>query len=364
MRIYEIEGSEDPLVEAFIAFPWKIDRLPQAWVPPIKFENFLTLSKKHNLFFRHGDAAFFLAMDGNEVLGRISASYDDSLFSGDRSIGHFGFFECVDDANVARALLQAAEAWLMERGKTDIYGPVNLNIFAGYRIQLSGFDKPAFMGEPRSPAYYQDLLEHCGYAVSETWRSWDMPEPVLPIALDGLKKQVASYDSAIFEGLRYRYFSPETADEDWRLAHGLVMETFKDNFHCPNMDADEFVQVTHGPAMTDPGSFMVENPEGELIAFAWGYVDRSEALRFVDGDIQRIDSLGQFPSNCGVLNAFGIKDSYRKTGLANVILSKVFQYLVDQKFERVIGALAKEGRTVYEALGGPSRSYGVCKKTL
>ena len=86
----------------------------------------LLVDPAKNPFYEHAARELFLARRGGRVVGRIAA-IDDRLHRevhGDNT-GFFGFFECVDDAPVARALLAAAGDWLKARGLNVQRGPVN-----------------------------------------------------------------------------------------------------------------------------------------------------------------------------------------------------------------------------------------------
>ena len=47
-----------------------------AWVPPLMIERKEFLDRKKHPFFKHGDAALFLARRGGDIVGRIMASDD------------------------------------------------------------------------------------------------------------------------------------------------------------------------------------------------------------------------------------------------------------------------------------------------
>ena len=100
---------------AFIKFPWRIYASDPAWVPPLIIERNEFLDRKKHPFYRHGDAALFLAKRGGEIVGRIMTS-DDPNYNAlhQTNVGCFGLFECIDDVNVASALFDAAEGWLRE----------------------------------------------------------------------------------------------------------------------------------------------------------------------------------------------------------------------------------------------------------
>ena len=76
--------------------------------------------------------------------------------------GFFGFFDSVDDDDVAGALLDAAAGWLRQRGLTGVRGPVNptMNDVAG--LLVDGFDRPPAILLPYNFPYYQGLLERWG----------------------------------------------------------------------------------------------------------------------------------------------------------------------------------------------------------
>jgi hypothetical protein len=114
-----------------------------------------------SLFYRHGDTRLFVCHQDGQPVGRIVASVDHDFPH--QEVGHFGYFEACPEKACTEKLIQASEEWLREKGKKRIEGPINLNILAGYRLQTTGFDTPAFPGEPRNPEYYSNLLGSLGY---------------------------------------------------------------------------------------------------------------------------------------------------------------------------------------------------------
>ena len=62
----------------------------------------------------------------------------------------FGFFEAVDDPEVAAALLDAAADWLRERGRERMLGPMDFTTNDEIGILIEGFDEPA--DDPRALA--------------------------------------------------------------------------------------------------------------------------------------------------------------------------------------------------------------------
>ena len=113
-------------------------------MPPLRIERRLFLSPRFNAFFKHGEAQLFLARRDGRVVGRISAQIDHAFndYHGARW-GMCGFFECEDDQEAADALLAAAEAWLRERGRDRMVGPMDFTMNDESGIVIEGFELDA-----------------------------------------------------------------------------------------------------------------------------------------------------------------------------------------------------------------------------
>src|SRR6476660_951466 len=84
MKFSDIEVSEVTSRrerDAFIKFQWQIYDSNPAWEPPLIIERKAFLDRKHHPFYRHGDAALFLARQNGKILGRIMASDDPNYTS-------------------------------------------------------------------------------------------------------------------------------------------------------------------------------------------------------------------------------------------------------------------------------------------
>ncbi len=128
---------------AFIRFPWRIYDNDPAWVPPLIIERKAFLNRKRHPFYRHGDAALFLARQNQKIVGRIMASDDPNYNAVHHSnVGCFGLFECIDDRKVAAALFDAAEGWLRRKGRHEIMGPIDYSTNYVCGLLIAGFQFP------------------------------------------------------------------------------------------------------------------------------------------------------------------------------------------------------------------------------
>lgn len=362
MHIIPLE-SDDLLFQGFVDLPWSIYSNKYSWVPPTRKKVQAELSKRQNLFFQHGDAQAFVCLKGDKVIGRIVASYDNSLYSQERC-GHFGYLELISNVDVAARLLQAAEQWLREQDRHIVYGPVNLNIFHGYRLQIRGFDTPAFLGEPRAPAYYQDFLFQNDYEINSRWRSFNLSSESFPLLEGYAKEKADGMNETGLDNLSYTNFPPANVQQEWVRIYSLVLESFKRNFHCPKLSGAEYRQHIPSDLFTDPGSFIVSNEAGKPVAFCWGYKDYADLLINLDGAESSPDAVTADIPQRMILNTIGILNDYRSTGLAYEMFYRVFRYLRECGFESAIGALVKEGPCIYETCGTAHKEYAIFRKQL
>ena len=122
------------------------------------------LSRSKNPFFDHGEAEYFLAERDGAVVGRIAAISNrlHNETHGDR-VGFFGFFECIDDQEVADALFQAAPDWCRARGHDLLRGPASFSVNDECGLLVDGFDFPPALMMPHNPRYYVHLVERGGF---------------------------------------------------------------------------------------------------------------------------------------------------------------------------------------------------------
>ena len=59
VEIVEVESKRD--LKKFIELPYKLYKGHPVWVPPLKFSAKKEFDREKNNFFRHADAAFFIA---------------------------------------------------------------------------------------------------------------------------------------------------------------------------------------------------------------------------------------------------------------------------------------------------------------
>ena len=102
----------------FIKFPWKVYTNDKYWVPQLISDMKTLLDERKNVFWKHAEKELFLCRDdkGN-LVGRIAGVIDRNFIEfQEQKTGFFAFFECIDDAKVAKELLDTVADWLKQKG--------------------------------------------------------------------------------------------------------------------------------------------------------------------------------------------------------------------------------------------------------
>lgn len=158
-----VRGGED--LDEFINLPWNIYADASNWIPPLRGEVRRLLDTQRHPFWQFAERVLFLARRGDEVVGRIAAIVDRNHngFHNER-MGIWGFFESVDDKDVARALFDEAEEWVVSQGMDFMRGPLNPSTNYEVGLLVDGFQyAPTIMMTYNLP-YYGDLVESQGFS--------------------------------------------------------------------------------------------------------------------------------------------------------------------------------------------------------
>ncbi len=171
VELSSVRGVSD--LRAFVALPFRL-HAGTPWIPPLKLERYLFLSRRLNAYFSHGEAEYFLARRGGRIVGRVTAQIDHAFneFHGSHW-GMFGFLEFEDDPEVLQALLDAAASWLRERGCERMVGPMDFQMNDESGVLIEGFEREPMIKQPWHPRYYKSRCEEAGLTKAMDLLMWE-----------------------------------------------------------------------------------------------------------------------------------------------------------------------------------------------
>ncbi len=314
LSIEPVAAPED--LRAFIELPWKIyDRLPH-WVPPIKAEIEELLGEK-NPCWKHAERELFLAKRGDEIVGRCAAIVDSlyNEFQGEKT-GFFGFFESIDDPEVAQALLSASRDWLKAKGMTILRGPASPSLNEECGVLIEGFDDPPTIMMPYNPRYYPALLEKCGLRKAKDLYSYILiSNDLIPKRIQVLAKRVMRKGKVTL-----RHLSKKTWDRDLQAIRDIYNAAWEKNWGFAPMTPEELeYMIEKMKPILDLDLVHFMDVDGETAAFSILLPDVNQALIHLNGKLGvwgTIKFLYYFRKITRVrLLTLGVKKKFRSRGL-------------------------------------------------
>jgi GNAT superfamily N-acetyltransferase len=321
-------SSRRELLE-FIRLPWRLYANSPNWVPPLISERKRHLDKRRNPFFEHSEAEYFLAWRGDQPVGRITAHVDHRLNEfQDNEWGLFGFYESERDPAVAAALLDAAEAWLRERGRDRMIGPFDFSTNHECGVLVEGHElRPQILENWHHP-YYKDLLEGQNLVKAMDLYKWEIDASnrshMLPV-IDDLADRLEPEHGIRLRRMRKRDIQTEVREfmevynSAWSSNWGFVPLTDHELTHMakelkPVLDED-FACVAEtadgevaGVSLSLPDfNFVLSKINGRLLPLGW-----ISALR----EQRRINEIRVF--------ALGVKPQFQHTGVAAALYRDVW----------------------------------------
>jgi len=269
---------------AFVELPFRLHSSRPQWVPPLRLERHQFLSRRLNPFFTHGEARYFLAWRGGRVVGRISAHVDRAFNAHhDARWGWFGFVELEDDAEVAEALLDTAEAWVRARGCDRLVGPADFTMNDESGIVIEGHEREPFIRQPWHPPYYQRLVEGAGLEKAVDLLTWEVAisdrEKILPIIweLDRTAREE--------HGITIRRMTRRTLRRDLDAFSEVYNAAWSRNWgFAPYSKEDLDGYALEMQLAFDPNWYMVaETRDGEVAGVAISPPDVNQVLRRMNG---------------------------------------------------------------------------------
>lgn len=136
------------------------------YIPHLKQDIEKIFDSRKNKLLKDGEAKRWIFVDDkNQPIGRIAAFINPkTAYSEKQPTGGIGFFESIDDQNVANFIFDTAKDWLESKGMEAMDGPINLgerNQFWG--LLTKNFTDPSSYGMNYNPPYYQKLMEAYGF---------------------------------------------------------------------------------------------------------------------------------------------------------------------------------------------------------
>ncbi|NCD72043.1 hypothetical protein [Mucilaginibacter agri] len=322
---------------AFIDFPHDLYKNDPNYVPElfIAQRDLLTTHPFH----KHSSLQCFLAYDDNKIVGRIAAidNTNHNKFN-EANDGFFGFFDSINDLEVAQLLFDAATKWLKEKGATKLVGPANPSTNEVCGLLVKGFDRPPMVMMPYNPPYYVELLEKLGLTKQVDLLAWywddksynDKSLQLLEKLQDRLKRN----SNIIIRNINLKNFKQE-AD----ALRDVYNSAWDKNMGFFPMTNEEFDYTAKDLKMIlDPDFAFVAEQEGKIVGFGVAIPDLNQVLKTIKRGRLLPTGLFKLLLNKKKVNGIrimllGVIDGYRKMGIEAVLYGSIIREYRRKKFK-------------------------------
>ena len=279
-KVVEVRTRRD--LKRFIRFPDKLYRNCPQYVPALHGDQAHSLMRSASLLYCR--RKMWMVMDGKEVVGRICAMVNpryNERYGTKRA--RFGWFDMIEDFEVARLLLETAEAWAAEQGMTEIHGPLYYNTLGKQGMLVEGFGNvPPFNCLYNYP-YYNDFVLRFGFAGEVDWVQYKMradtgtTEKIIRLA--GLLKERYNLHEGSIDAVKK---DPDRIREFFKVYN----ESFADAVYNFIPFTDEEIEEEAKsvmPFLSDRTSSVIFDENGDLVAFGICFPSISKALQKAKG---------------------------------------------------------------------------------
>ena len=353
--------SDPMLASSFVRFAEDLYAGDRNWIPPFRDEQLRDIMTCGFATSQPGGAyRHFLATVDETVVGRLSVFINPNLRDGQgRRVATVGNFECIHDRFVAEDLLGSAADWIRRNSDcTVIWGPMNYDIWHGYRMMTRGFDRTPFCSEPYNKPYYPDMFGENRYRVLQTWNSVEINgrEEITRAIGRGRSR----YERVVSAGYRFLPFGQERFERDLINLYDLVNRSFSCFLGYTPTRFAEFRKIFNpNRAAIDPSVFVLVRDEKEAICgFAGSFVDVSEGVRSMRGTNSAAGRL-RFMARRALsrrlifyLGGVTPEEADKHAGLGRAAFYHVLHRALQRGYSSVVVALMAQGNVVRGVLDG------------
>jgi GNAT superfamily N-acetyltransferase len=370
MKIHIVTTKAD--LRRFIKLPYRLYKEDPVWVAPLLDEQKSQFDARRNPMLDHCDYVLFLLEEDKMIIGRVAAFIDRlALETWKEPVGLFGYYECIQNPDASRMLLNAVSAWLREKGMRFMRGPWSF-VSQEWGLVIEGFKPSPTVMAPYNPPCYadhmaafdlkkvKDLLVY-NISVKEGYR---IPDRIMTLTDDVAKRY----------GVRIRQVDMKHYNDDVQKVIDLSNKSLIDNWGYTSVTQAEAEAVARDlkPIIQPRGVLFAEDPQGKPIGFAIAIPDVNTLLKGLRG---RLFPFGWLKLLVGLprlksyrLFALGVLPEYHGKGIDSLIYRALCESLYSPEVTMEINYVLEDNAPMINAIrklnAKPMRRYRVYQKEI
>ena len=289
------------------------------------------LNPKKHPFYEHSKLQLFLAYKDQQLVGRIAAirnnNHNASIGSKD---GFFGFFEVIQDYEVAKHLFDAAVNWIKQEGLNKVIGPCSFSTNEIFGWHIDAFDQPPMISIAYNKAYYPEFAERYGFTKNTDHFAYYMTDEA--ISEKSIRVSEAFENRLKAKGITLRIVDMKHFKEEAKKAHEVYNSAWGKNTGFVPMTYNEFMHLCNDmKTVMNPNLCFIAEHEGKFIGFSFSFPDINQVLKDVKRG--RLLPFGMFKLlfNRGKINkmrvvVLGVVEGYRRLGIEACFYARTISY--------------------------------------
>lgn len=217
-------------------------------------------------FLKKGKMHPLIAFKDGKPVGRIAAIINPAHndYYQDK-VGFFGFFDFINDLEVARALIEAASQYLKEAGMQSIRGPYSPTSNDECGLLVEGFDSPPMIMMPFNPAFYETIYNALGLIqVRNLYAYYISADVQIPEKLKRVVERVQKKS-----GITFRNIDLSRMDDELKIIQELYNGTLKRNWGFVPITYEDLKFASEDlKQIVQPELVMIAEKEGKAIGFS------------------------------------------------------------------------------------------------
>lgn len=326
IEIKKVKNDRDLM--DFISFPTHLYKQSPYYVPPLIQDEKNVWDAKENPALAYSEAEQYLAVLDGRVVGRIAliVNHKEAKELGVKKL-RFGWFDFIEDIEVAKALIDKAIEIAREKGLPKIEGPMGFTNLDKAGVLTLGFDRLATMIGLYNYPYYPEYLEKLGLKKEKEWVEFEINFP------EELPEKVTKFSKLIAEKYKLNVLRFKNKKEILPLVEPmfkLLDETYKNLSTYTPISAEQIqtYKEKYFGFIDKDYIICIEDEHQDLIAFAITMPSYSKALQKANGKL--------FPFGwwhflrAGKRNdranfyLIGIRPDYQRRGVTSIIFEEIY----------------------------------------
>ena len=314
---------------AFVKFPYSLYKENPNWVPPLINDEIETIDPDLNPVYQNANASFFLAYQGEKIVGRIAAIVNwIEIKEIKKSKVRFGWFDVIDNINVTKSLIDCVIKFGKDHNLESVEGPLGFSNLDKAGLLIKGYEEQNTMITLYNHPYYSEHLEKLGFNEAAKWVEYEIkiddfessPEKVkrfsklimerynLSLLNFKNRKAIIPYVDQMFELLdkTYNKLQSYVPIQDYQI------ENYKKRFL-------KFINPDFIKCIIDQ--------QGKLICFSITMPSFTEALKKVNGKLTLFNSIhilkAMYFNKRASFYLIGVRPDYQNNGITAIIFNEM-----------------------------------------